>query len=223
MSVAAILVAAGTGHRLGADRPKAFVELAGAPLFVHAVQRLLAADSVVVVVPAGLVEQARLLLQSWPAVRCVAGGASRHDSVAAGLAALPAAARTVLVHDAARCLAPPTLAAAVASAVLEGHPAVVPGLAVTDTIKQVSADGTVTSTLDRAVLRVIQTPQGFDRAVLEQAHRLVGTGSHTGSHTDDAELVSASGYPVLVIPGDPLAIKITTPADLAYAGWLLAS
>lgn len=218
MSVAAILVAAGSGSRLGAERPKAFVDLAGQPLFVHAVQRLQGVDSVVVVVPVGLVEQAGLLLQSWPQVRCVAGGASRHASVAAGLAALPATARTVLVHDAARCLAPPSLVAAVASAVREGHPAVVPGVAVTDTIKAVSASGTVTHTLDRAVLRAIQTPQGFDRAVLEQAHQLLVA----GSHTDDAELVSSCGHPVLVIPGDPLARKITTAADLAYAGWLLS-
>lgn len=174
--------------------------------------------AVVAVVPVGLVEQARGLLRAWPTVQVVAGGPSRHASVAAGLKALAPEVALVLVHDAARCLAPPSLVTSVANALREGHPAVVPGLAVTDTIKAVSPTGRVTQTLDRAVLRAIQTPQGFDRAVLEQAHRLLPA----GSHTDDAELVSSCGHPVLVIPGDPLALKITTAADLAYAGWLLA-
>ncbi len=217
MSVAAILVAAGSGSRLAAERPKAFVDLAGEPLVVHAARRLMAAgvvDTLVAVVPADWVEQARQLL---PHAQVVVGGAARTDSVAAGLAALPADVDVVLVHDAARCLAPATLVLAVVQAVCEGHPAVVPGLAVTDTIKQVDASGAVLHTPDRASLRAVQTPQGFDRATLQRAHAQAAV----GAHTDDAGLVEALGTPVLVVPGDPLALKITTPADLAHAERLL--
>ncbi|MBC7639160.1 MAG: 2-C-methyl-D-erythritol 4-phosphate cytidylyltransferase [Rhodoferax sp.] len=217
MSVAAILVAAGSGSRLASTRPKAFVDLAGEPLVVHAARRLMAGgvvDTLVAVVPADWVEQAQRLL---PRAHVVVGGASRVDSVAAGLAALPAEVDVVLVHDAARALAPPTLVLAVVQAVCEGNPAVVPGLAVTDTIKQVDASGAVVHTLDRASLRAVQTPQGFDRATLQRAHAQ----PPTGAHTDDAGLVEALGTRVLVVPGDPLALKITTPADLAHAERLL--
>lgn len=218
MSVAAVLVAAGSGARLGADLPKAFALLAGEPLVTHAARRLEASGVVevlVVVAPAGWVERTKALL---PHVQVVAGGASRVASVAAGLALLGPEVDVVLVHDAARCLAPSSLVAAVAQAVRAGHPAVVPGLAVTDTIKQVDPSGAVTRTLARATLRAIQTPQGFDRAALDQAHARL----HADEHTDDAGMVEACGTPVLVVPGDPLALKITTAGDLAHAGRLLA-
>ncbi len=217
MSVAAILVAAGSGSRLAAERPKAFVELAGEALVVHAARRLMAAgvvDTLVAVVPADWVERATQLL---PQAHVVVGGTSRTDSVAAGLAALPAGVDVVLVHDAARCLAPATLVLAVVQAVCEGHPAVVPGLAVTDTIKLVDAAGAVVHTPDRSTLRAVQTPQGFDRATLQRAHAQAGA----GVHTDDAGLVEALGTTVLVVPGDPLALKITTADDLAHAEGLL--
>jgi 2-C-methyl-D-erythritol 4-phosphate cytidylyltransferase len=143
-------------------------------------------------------------------VRVVAGGAERPDSVAAGLAALPADVDIVLVHDAARALTPSSQFAAVAAAVAAGAPAVVPGVPVVDTVKQVDGSGTVVATPPRAALRAIQTPQGFRRDVLERAH------ATAGAHpvTDDAELVEALGLPVLVVPGDPRAHKITTPDDL---------
>lgn len=217
--VAAVLVAAGSGVRLGAAEPKAFVELAGHPLVEHAVRRLLASgvvDVVVAVVPPGWVTRAQELL---PQARVVAGGSSRVASVAAGLLALAGDddVDVVLVHDAARCLAPPALVATVVAAVRAGHPAVVPGLPVADTVKQVDAVGRVTRTVDRSTLRTVQTPQGFARAVLEQAH----AHPHDVEHTDDAGMAEACGTPVLVVPGDLLALKITTPADLAYAARLL--
>jgi len=140
----------------------------------------------------------------------VAGGIERHDSVAAGLAVLPAELDVVLVHDAARAMTPSSLFAAVAAAVADGAPAVVPGLPVVDTIKQVDETGTVVATLPRAALRAVQTPQGFRRDVLERAYAAM----RSALVTDDAALVEALGLPVLVIPGDPLAHKITTPADL---------
>ena len=144
----------------------------------------------------------------------VAGGDERRDSVAAGLAAVTEAVDVVLVHDAARALAPVGLFAAVAAAVSDAHPAVVPGLPVVDTVKTVDARGVVTGTPDRSSLRAIQTPQGFRSATCwcapTQRPGLRGV-------TDDAALVEALGEPVLVVPGDPLAHKITTPDDLSRA------
>jgi len=145
----------------------------------------------------------------------VAGGADRSASVAAGLAALRPDDGIVLVHDVARALAPADLFARVIRAVHAGHPAVVPGLAVTDTVKVVDAQGRVLATPDRTSLRGIQTPQGFLREVLERAH---GDGA---SATDDAGLVERVGGHVRVVDGDPRALKITSRLDLAVATVLL--
>ncbi|NNG37831.1 2-C-methyl-D-erythritol 4-phosphate cytidylyltransferase [Flexivirga sp. ID2601S] len=169
--------------------------------------------AVVVVAPASHLDEFRALA---PEAIVVPGGAERTDSVAAGLAALPAEVDIVLVHDAARALAPASLFAAVAAAVADGADAVVPGLPVTDTIKQVDASGHVVATPDRATLRAIQTPQGFTRAALARAHA-DGVGA-----TDDAALVERQGGRVLVIDGDPRAIKVTIPADLETVDRLLA-
>ncbi|MGN6612562.1 MAG: 2-C-methyl-D-erythritol 4-phosphate cytidylyltransferase [Angustibacter sp.] len=215
--VGCVIVAAGQGTRLAAGRPKAFVELAGTTLLEHAVSRVLDAGvhHVVAVVPAELVEVTQELLAGRADV--VAGGAQRQDSVALGLAALPQSAEVVLVHDAARCLAPPSLVAAVVQAVRDGHPAVVPGLPVVDTLKEVDAHGTVVGTVAREPLRAVQTPQGFARSVLERAHA-----DADAAATDDAALVERLGEPVSVVPGDPMAFKITTPHDLALAEFWLA-
>ncbi|GAB3589503.1 2-C-methyl-D-erythritol 4-phosphate cytidylyltransferase [Angustibacter peucedani] len=219
MSTGCVVVAAGSGTRLAAGRPKAFVELAGVTLLEHAVARVLDAGvaEVVAVVPTDLVGAAAELLAGR--ARVVAGGADRRASVAAGLGALPVGCDVVLVHDAARALAPSSLVVAVAEAVRGGAVAVVPGLAVADTMKQVDADGVVVGTVDRDGLRVVQTPQGFSREVLERAHAAAATDAPA---TDDASLVEQLGLPVVVVPGDPLALKVTTADDLARAEWLLA-
>ena len=152
------------------------------------------------------------------AVLTVAGGVTRQDSVRAALKVLPPEADIVLVHDAARPLAPVALIEAVAAAVRAGAHAVVPGLAVDDTIKRIDTAGLVIETPPRHLLRAIQTPQGFTRELLERAHRL-----QAPEATDDAGLVELLGEPVLVIPGSPEAFKITRPADLARAeAWLAA-
>jgi 2-C-methyl-D-erythritol 4-phosphate cytidylyltransferase len=148
-------------------------------------------------------------------VDVVAGGPDRSASVAAGIAALHHDDGIVLVHDAARCLAPADLFARVIDAVRAGHPTVVPGVAVTDTVKVVDAHRRVTATLERSTLRGIQTPQGFLREVLEHAH---ASGEDA---TDDAGLVERIGGHVLVVDGDPMALKITTALDLALAEALL--
>ena len=217
--VVAVLPAAGSGVRLGAGVPKAFVGLAGVPMLVRAVDGLLASDvvgHVVVVVPADQVDAAAAMLTGRPAT-VVAGGADRTASVAAGLAATGTDAEVVLVHDAARPLTPPDVVRRVVEAVRAGAPAVIPVLPVADTIKRVDGAGTVVSTVDRSELRAVQTPQGFRAADLRRAH--AGT---PDPRTDDAGLVEALGDPVTTVAGDPLAFKVTTAWDLRIAELLLA-
>lgn len=236
MTTVAILTAAGSGTRLGRDLPKAFVEVAGVPMVVHAARRLAASgvvDTIVVTAPHRLVGQMTDVVagdaQVTVPVRVVAGGSTRQESVAAGLAAADADADVVLVHDAARPFASADLVRRVVAVVRDGHGAVVPGLPVVDTVKAVSAAlhdsrtptaavEPVTSTPDRSVLRAVQTPQGFDRAVLERAHA-AGAARDFGAHaTDDAGLVEALGEQVVVVPGEESALKITTERDLYLAG-----
>jgi len=227
VTVAAIVPAAGRGERLGPGQPKALRELGGVPMLVHAVRALSRArlvDLVVVAAPADGVADVKALLALHDVgaeVMVVAGGAERQDSVARALAALPADVDTVLVHDAARPLAPSELVDSVAGAVLAGHCAVVPGLPAADTVKRVGiGEGSiepVAETLPRTDLRLIQTPQGFDRATLTEAH---AAADHFA--TDDAGLVERLGRPVVVIPGSTEAFKITRPVDLLLAEAVLA-
>lgn len=199
--------------------------LAGVPLLGHALRGVLscaAVAEVVVVAPESHRAEAEAVaagvcreLASGAHVGIVSGGAERGDSVAAGLRALGDGVRIVLVHDAARCLTPVGVFDRVVAAVAEGAAAVVPGTAVVDTIKQVDRDGVVVGTPDRAALRAVQTPQGFRRDVLERAHAV------SSDATDDAALVERLGERVLVVEGDPRALKVTTPADLDAAARLL--
>ncbi|MEU1585905.1 2-C-methyl-D-erythritol 4-phosphate cytidylyltransferase [Micromonospora sp. NPDC005710] len=218
--VAVLVPAAGAGVRLGPGRPKALRLLAGEPLLVHAVRRLAAAPSVhtiVVAAPPADVQAVRELLAPVASVIVVPGGAERQASVAAALAAVPAGPTIVLVHDAARALTPPDLVESVAAAVRHGYAAVIPVLPVVDTIKEVGADEVVLGTVDRSALRAVQTPQGFQRAVLSAAHAAAGD-----SLTDDAGLVEKQGVAVTCVPGSEYALKITRPFDLALAEHLLA-
>ncbi len=214
-----IVVAAGAGERLGHGIPKALVQCAGRTLLEHALDGVFAAavaGHVRVVVPAGAAKLRSIVeAQRQPrvTVSAVDGGASRPESVRAGLDALPDDVDIVLVHDAARALTPPQVFRAVVTAVRNGAAAVVPGIAVSDTIKVVEGN-TVTSTLDRTSLRAIQTPQGFDAATLRAAH---GASRSDSVITDDAMLVESLGIPVSVGQGDPLAFKVTTPNDLMLA------
>jgi 2-C-methyl-D-erythritol 4-phosphate cytidylyltransferase len=158
------------------------------------------ADGVVLVVPPGHAD-------AEVADVVVTGGATRSDSVRAGLAAVPSDADIVVVHDAARPFASPALFHAVVAAVAGGVDGAVPGVAVADTIKQVH-DGRVVATLDRDTLVAVQTPQAFAAEALRRAHR------HGGEATDDAALVEAAGGRVVVVEGDPANTKITRRADL---------
>jgi 2-C-methyl-D-erythritol 4-phosphate cytidylyltransferase len=193
-------------------------------MLVHAVRTLSQArsvDVVIVAAPPDGVAEVRALLSTFevPAdVEVVAGGATRQESVARALAALPETVDLVLVHDAARPLAPAEVADAVVSALRAGAAAVVPALPVPDTIKRVDAEGIVVETLDRPALRAVQTPQGFRRDVLTAAH----AAAPAGDATDDAGLVEALGHDVRTVPGHPEAFKVTRPIDLVLAETVLA-
>jgi 2-C-methyl-D-erythritol 4-phosphate cytidylyltransferase len=218
--VAVLVPAAGLGLRLGPGGPKALRLLGGEPLLVHAVRRLSAAPCVgcvVVAAPPDGVDAVQTLLSPYP-VTVVAGGATRQASVAAALAAVPEGYEIVLVHDAARALASAELFERVADAVRGGQDAVVPVLPVVDTIKQVDAGGAVLGTVDRSVLRAVQTPQGFRRDVLEAAHAAA-----VDDHTDDAGLAEKLGVRVATVDGEEAALKITRPLDLALAELLLTT
>lgn len=224
MLTTVVVPAAGAGVRLEAGVPKALALLDGEPLLAHALRSLLAApsiDAVVVCAPAAALAETRdlcaTLADDRPIV-VVAGGEHRQASVACGLSALPDGTDVVLVHDAARALVPVEQVERVVSAVRAGAGAVVPGVPVTDTIKQVR-DGVVAGTVDRGSLVAAQTPQGFSREVLVAAHAAAGV----DLHTDDAGLVERVGGSVSVVAGHADALKITTPADLLLAGAILAA
>jgi 2-C-methyl-D-erythritol 4-phosphate cytidylyltransferase len=201
VAVWAIVVAAGTGSRFGGA--KQFEELDGRRVVDRAVAATLAvADGVVVVVPADRTQDGLLAGH-----RVVAGGATRSDSVRAGLAAVPDEADVVVVHDAARPHASAALFEAVVAAVRAGADGAVPGVALSDTVKRVHA-GRVVDTLDRTGLVAVQTPQAFAAAALRRAH------AAGGDATDDATLVERSGGVVVVVDGEPANIKITHRGDL---------
>jgi 2-C-methyl-D-erythritol 4-phosphate cytidylyltransferase len=217
--VAVLVPAAGAGVRLGPGGPKALRLLGGEPLLVHAVRRVAASPSVrmiVVAAPPAEVEAVRALLAPVAVVQVVAGGAERQESVATALAAVPDDIGIVLVHDAARALTPPELIESVAAAVRGGLPAVVPVLPVVDTIKEVGPGEVVHGTVDRSVLRSVQTPQGFRHDVLAAAHAAA-----SDPLTDDAGLAEKAGVAVTCVPGSDLALKITRPLDLVLAEALL--
>jgi 2-C-methyl-D-erythritol 4-phosphate cytidylyltransferase/2-C-methyl-D-erythritol 2,4-cyclodiphosphate synthase len=224
VTVAVIVVAAGDGTRLGADEPKAFVRLNGVPILQRALRGafgMAEPAQLVVVAPASRLDAARLIARDSAGaaseyLTVVAGGATRQQSVAVGLAVLEPSVEIVLVHDAARALTPPALFDAVIAAVRSNGSGVIPGLAVSDTIKQADAAGRVEQTLDRSRLVAVQTPQGFPRGQLVEAYAAVAE-----DHTDDAAVFAAAGHPVTVIEGDRAAFKITTPWDLRRAEGLI--
>ena len=207
---AAIIAAAGSGERFGATLPKALITLGNRTLIEHAVAALAPiASEIVICAPAGYEKQIQELVGAD--ITVVTGGTTRSDSVRAGITALTGKNKYVLVHDAARALASTQLAKNVLAALEKGEVAVIPGLELIDTVKSVDASGHVTSTPDRASLRRVQTPQGFDLEILKKAH------SSGANATDDGALVEAIGHKVLIINGEDRALKITTPADLATA------
>lgn len=224
LRVVALVAAAGRGTRLGAEIPKAYVQLRGRSLLersVTAMETSAVVDHIGVLVSPDMEPLARELLRDHD-VQFIHGAGERADSVWAGLQALPFRDAVVLVHDAARALTPPGMIARVARQVLSGAPAVVPVVPVADTIKLVDASGAILSTPDRSRLRAVQTPQGFDLATLRAANEAYFAASASGNGvdftpTDDASLMEWFGVPVSTVQGDPMAFKITTPIDLVLA------
>jgi 2-C-methyl-D-erythritol 4-phosphate cytidylyltransferase len=208
----AIVVAGGSGSRFGESVPKQFLELGGLRLIDWALTAAgVACDGVVAALP-----PSHLDATLAPGVTVVAGGPTRSASVRAGLAAVPAGAAVIVVHDAARPLAEPALFERVIAAVRAGADGAVPGVPVADTIKRVDPSaGVVLETLDRPALRAIQTPQAFTAAALRRAH------AGEADATDDAALVEAAGGRVVVVDGDPANLKVTGPDDLERAESLL--
>ena len=216
-----VLVAAGSGERLGGDLPKAFAALGGRPLLAESLERLDASDwidAIVVVAPPEWEEPAILLAEELVVSKVAAvvpGGATRADSVAAGLAEVPGDALVVLVHDAARPLVSEAVIERVLGGLATGADGVVPGLALADTVKRVEGRRVV-ETLEREALVGVQTPQAFVATALRVAY----AGDRAGA-TDCASLVERSGGRVVVVEGDAALLKITTAADLARVESLL--
>ena len=211
--VVAIVVAAGSGVRLGGEVPKALRALAGRPLVSWSVDALAAGGvtEVVVVIGDGLQDVFTSALRDAPIpYRLVVGGATRQESVSRGLRALPAGA-VVLVHDAARPLVPAEVVRGVVDAVRAGAAAVIPVVPVSDTIRQVVESGSIV--VDRSGLRAVQTPQGFDREALVRSH----AAADGREFTDDGAVCEACGYEVVLVPGSRESLKITEPYDLAVA------
>jgi 2-C-methyl-D-erythritol 4-phosphate cytidylyltransferase/2-C-methyl-D-erythritol 2,4-cyclodiphosphate synthase len=207
---AAIIAGAGMGHRLGADIPKALIQIDGVTLIERAFAALSpVVDEIVITAPAGYEDQFRAIVGDSATV--ITGGVLRSDSVNVALKSLSPSTKYVLVHDAARALATSELAQRVLHGLTSGESAVIPALSVVDTIKEVDRDGYVRSTPDRSILRAVQTPQGFSVEVLKRAHEA------SEDATDDAALVEALGVKVKTIPGEARAMKITNPEDIAIA------
>ncbi|MEU6757045.1 2-C-methyl-D-erythritol 4-phosphate cytidylyltransferase [Streptomyces sp. NPDC046685] len=230
---AAVIPAAGRGVRLGPGAPKALRALGGTPMLIHAVRamaRSRAVSLVVVVAPPAEATEVRLLLAEHALperteVLVVPGGETRQESVRAGLDALPQDVTSVLIHDAARPLVPVDTVDAVVEAVRDGAAAVVPALPLADTVKEVEPakpgePEPVVATPERARLRAVQTPQGFDLATLRRAHAAIAVDGEGA--TDDAGMVERLGVPVVVIPGHEEAFKVTRPLDLVLAEAVLA-
>ncbi len=219
VAVWAVIVAAGSGERLGAEHPKAFVAFGENPLIAASVSALddhPGIDGIVLVVPAGWEERATFMADDIGAGKAsiaVVGGASRSDSVALGVAEVPADAAVILVHDAARPIVPAALIDRVLAGFADGADGVIPVLPIADTVKRVDAAGRVVETLDRSELRSVQTPQAFQAEIFRRA--LAAPDRNTG--TDCASLVERVGGTVTTVEGDPRSLKITTRSDLERA------
>ncbi|MGM9474437.1 2-C-methyl-D-erythritol 4-phosphate cytidylyltransferase [Pseudarthrobacter sp. YS3] len=239
---AVIIVAAGSGERLGYGLPKAAVPLGGEPILMHALRGVVASgvsSQVCVVLPAEaedlhqLCEEFRQeLADGGPLLTLVVGGSTRADSVRAGIAALMDGVEAVLVHDAARALTPEYVFHRVVDSLAAGAVAVIPGVPVVDTVKTVArttgadtaiAPEVVTGTAPREELRSVQTPQGFRLSTLLQAHEAASgfDEKQSAAVTDDAMLVELLGVRVHAVHGSTQSLKITTPLDLIIAEGLL--
>jgi 2-C-methyl-D-erythritol 4-phosphate cytidylyltransferase len=222
--VTAIVLAAGTGQRVGSDIPKQFLPLRGRPMIqlcLDVFQDSPAVDAIVVALPAGDTSSHPELDGFDKVVARVPGGDTRQASLKQALEHLPQGARTVLVHDAARPLLEGDLVEDLLAALEEDCDGAIPAIPLEDTIKKVSGDRLVEQELDRSGIWRVQTPQVFRRAALEDS---VGQAIASGLEaTDCSKMLTSAGYRVKVVDGDPLNFKVTRAADLWLAEQVLAS
>jgi 2-C-methyl-D-erythritol 4-phosphate cytidylyltransferase len=221
---AAILVAAGSGVRMGGAVPKALTPLAGRPMLAWSLDALSGTGAVVVVAPPGHVAQAAAIVhERCPGAAVIEGGPSRAESVAAGLAAIPGEAEVVLVHDAARPLLTPEIVGAVVAG-LAGADGAIAARPVADSLKRARRgdDPVIATTVDRASLWAAETPQAFRAPALRRALAAARAEGRLATATDCASLVEAAGGRVRLVLTPGPNLKVTTPADLALAEHLLA-
>lgn len=211
--VAVIVLAAGSGSRLGSDEPKALLPVGGVPMVTRAVRTARGAE-IVVTAPPGEEQRVRDALADEVDVRVVTGGLTRQASVRAALGAVSPAVEVIVVHDAARPFATSDLFASVIASVKAGADGAVPVVAIPDTVKRIRG-GEVVATEDRVELALAQTPQAFRASVLREAH--AGAEAANLDLTDDAAVLEWAGRRVIVVPGEPGNFKITTAADLKRA------
>ena len=213
-----LIVAAGSGRRMGANRNKLLLPLAGKPVLAWTLEGATSANSIewigIVGQPLDQPEILKLIEGLGKPIEWINGGSTRQESVQRGLSGLPPDAKHVLIHDGARCLTEPSLFNRCSELVQEGE-AVIAATRLTDTIKRVDGDGCVVDTLDRSELWGAQTPQGFSVPELREGHRQAIANSW--SVTDDASLYERLGWPVKVLDAGPSNIKVTTPFDLIIA------
>jgi 2-C-methyl-D-erythritol 4-phosphate cytidylyltransferase len=223
MKAAAILLAAGSGERMGTGEPKAFLRLSGKTLLervVATVESCPDVDAILVAAPAGQEERARELARSSKLLAVIGGGRSRQESVRLALEALPEAFDAVICHDVARPLASAKLFSDVLIQLREGGDGIVPIVPLVDSVKRLQPGNRVES-VPRDGLHAAQTPQAFRRERLEKAHAVAADSRIVA--TDDAELIELTGVGLCGgFPGEPANFKITRPEDLRTAEALLA-
>tara|TARA_Y100001968_G_scaffold258251_1_gene245194 strand:- start:1438 stop:2115 length:678 start_codon:yes stop_codon:yes gene_type:complete len=219
-----LIAAAGSGSRMGADRNKLLLKIAGKTVLEWTLKAAYASKAINWI---GIVGQPKdksfitpIIDNSVKSVKWINGGSTRQQSVQLGLSALPEDAQSVLIHDGARCLVNPLVFDDVAKIVSNGH-AVIAASQVTDTIKKVDKNGEIIESPPRADLWSAQTPQGFPVDKLKQAHREAI--AHAWNVTDDASLFERLGFPVKIYDAGPSNIKVTTPFDLVVAESLLST
>jgi len=215
----AVIVAGGSGQRMGTDRPKQFLLLHGHPVLWHTLSAFLSAFDdihIILVLPDGWLEEGKAIAQltAFPGrIRVVSGGGTRYDSVKNGLAAVPANA-IVFVHDGVRCLVTPALIQRCYAGALEKGNAI-PAIAAIDTIRFAGTEGN--SQVDRNRVRIIQTPQTFFSSTLKAAFEQ----TYDDSFTDEANVVERLGEKINLVEGETTNIKITSPIDLLVAEQIL--
>ncbi len=222
----AVILAAGSGERLPSPVPKQFLRIAGRSLLEICLERFRdhpGIDGIILVSPADRLAMAEKVIADGPfpkVIKVLAGGKTRQESSAIGIAAVPEDVENVLIHDAARALVPPEVITRVLEALANSR-AVMPVLPVSDTTIRIDDEGSVMAVLDRAKLRRVQTPQGFKLEIIRQAHEQARAHGFAAAGDDCSLVLRFALAPVVTVAGDASNIKITYPEDMVLAEALL--